>query len=373
MKLLHLADLHLGKRVNGFSMLDDQSYILSEILALIDTHAPQAVMIAGDVYDRAVPSEEAVGLFDRFLVELSARGLTVFVISGNHDSAERIAFGGRLMEAQGVHVAPVYRGTVEPIVLEDALGEVAFYLLPFLKPAQVRPFFPDCEITSETAAMHAVVEALPIDPARRNIAIAHQFVTGASLSGSEELAVGGLDAVEASVFAPFDYVALGHLHGAQRVGSERVRYAGSPLKYAVAESGQHKSVTLVTLGDKGALDIELLPLHPKRDVMRFRGDFDTMMARRETCEDYCEVILTDEEDVPGALSRLRTRYPYLMQMGYDNTRTRSQSVTLDAAAPQADPAGLFGALYEAQNGQPMSEMQKAYLDALIAEIWEEEV
>lgn len=371
MKLLHLADLHLGKRVNGFSMLDDQRYILSQIIACVDAEQPQAVLIAGDVYDRAVPSEEAVSLFDDFLVQLAQRRLNVFIISGNHDSAERVAFGGRLMESSGIHFSPVYQGSVPPIVLHDEIGEVAFYLIPFLKPVQVRRFFPETSIANDTTAMQMVVDNLELDSTRRNVAVAHQFVRGAALSGSEELAIGGLDVVDASVFAPFDYVALGHLHGAQRAGAEWIRYAGSPLKYSIAERNQAKSVTVIELGQKGQIDVRLLALHPKRDVRQFTGLFDEMMARTQVCDDYCEIILTDEQDIPNALSRLRALYPNLMHMAYDNTRTRTQSTVWDTGVMQTNPTDLFEEFYIAQNGQPMSSQQRAYINQLIAEIWEE--
>lgn len=372
MRLLHLADLHLGKRVNGFSMLDDQKYILAQILDIIDAQAPQAVVIAGDVYDRTIPPEEAVSLFDHFLVQLSKRKLDVFLISGNHDSAERVAFGNQLMEASGIHVSPVYQGEVQPIVLQDNAGEVAFYLIPFLKPVHVRHFFPEEKIEDYTDAMRAVVNSLNLDTNRRNVAVVHQFVTGAALSGSEELAIGGLDAVDANVFAPFDYVALGHLHGAQRAGSERIHYAGSPLKYSISERNQNKSVTLVDLEEKGTVNVQRIPLQPKRDVCQFRDTFDRLMERQDMCEDYCEIILTDEQDVPNAMNRLRVRYPNLMHMAYDNTRTRSQTSVLGARAPLAQPIDLFEQLYEAQNGQAMSEEQRAYVRQLIQEIWEGE-
>lgn len=369
MRLLHLADLHLGKRVNGFSMLDDQRYILSQIVNLIDRHKPQAVVIAGDVYDRTIPPEEAVSLFDDFLVQLSRRALDVFLISGNHDSAERVAFGNRLMEASGIHVSPVYQGEIRPILCQDEVGEIAFYLIPFLKPVHVRPYFPDAVIEDYTDAMRTVVDSLHLDTTRRNVAVVHQFVTGAAASGSEELAIGGLDAVDASVFAPFDYVALGHLHGAQRAGRDGIRYAGSPLKYSISERSQNKSVTLVDLGDK--VDIQLIPLQPKRDVCQFRGSFAELMARPDVCEDYCEIVLNDEQDIPNAMNRLRALYPNLMHMAYDNTRTRSQSTVTGARAPLAQPIELFEELYEIQNGQSMNDAQRDYMRQLIAEVWEE--
>ena len=247
MKLIHLSDLHLGKRVNEFSMLEDQAYILEQILTIIDAEQPQAVLVAGDIYDKAVPSAEAVQLFDDFLCRLSWRRLQVFVISGNHDSAERIAFGGRLMDGSGIHLSPVYDGTVEPISLTDEWGAVDVYLLPFVKPAHVRRFFPEASIESYTDAMAVAISAMEIKEDRRNILLTHQFVTGALRSDSEQISVGGADNVDAAVFASFDYVALGHIHRPQSIGREAVRYCGTPLKYSFSEAGHRKSVTVVEL------------------------------------------------------------------------------------------------------------------------------
>lgn len=262
MKLIHLSDLHLGKRVNDFSMLEDQQYILAEILQIIDREKPDGVLIAGDVYDKSVPSAEAVALLDDFLVRLSKRELRIFVISGNHDSPERMAFGGRLMERSGVHLAPVYDGRVEPVVLTDEYGPVKLYLLPFVKPSHVRRCFPEREIATYTDAVAAAVEAMGVDTAVRNVLVTHQFVTGAARCDSEELSVGGTDNVDASVFDPFDYVALGHIHGPQQVGRETVRYCGTPLKYSFSEAGHKKSVTVVELGAKGSVTIRTIPLKP---------------------------------------------------------------------------------------------------------------
>ena len=230
MKIMHLSDLHLGKRVNEFSMLEDQEYILTKIINIIDEQEPQVVIIAGDVYDKSVPSAEAVELFDDFLVRLSKRNLKVFVISGNHDSAERIAFGGRLMDKSGIYMSPVYNGKVEPITLADDYGEVNFYMLPFVKPSNVRRFYPEYEIGSYTDAIKAAIDTMNMDANKRNVLITHQFVTGALRSESEEISVGGTDNVDANVFEDFDYVALGHIHRAQKCGSEFIRYSGTPLK-----------------------------------------------------------------------------------------------------------------------------------------------
>lgn len=376
MKLIHLSDLHLGKRVNDASMLEDQAHILDQILAVTDAEAPAAVLIAGDVYDRAVPSAEAVELLDSFLCRLAGRGLQVFLISGNHDSPERLAFGGRLMRASGIHISPVYDGTVTPISLSDALGAVNFWLLPFLKPAQVRRYYPEEPIESCTDACRVAVAQMPLDPAARNVLLAHQFVTGAATCDSEEISVGGSDNVDAAVFEGFDYVALGHIHGPQNIVPGRIRYCGTPLKYSFSECRHHKSVTVVELAEKGNVSVRAVPLTPLRDMRELRGTYAALTAKENywgtPTEDYLHIILTDEEDVPEAVGRLRVIYPNLMKLTYDNARTRSSGIP-EAAEDirQKSPLELFGELYETQNNQPMSDTQAAFVRDLIESIWED--
>lgn len=376
MKFLHLADLHLGKRVNGFSMLEDQAHILRQILAILDDEQPDGVLIAGDVYDKSVPSVEAVELLDGFLTELRARGVPVLLISGNHDSPERLAFGGRVMDSCGIHISPVYDGALAPVTLQDAFGPVHIWLLPFVKPAHVRRWFPDADIESYTDAVAEAVAHMDIDTAARNVLVTHQFVTGGTRSGSEELSVGGTDNVDSGVFAPFDYVALGHLHGAQHIGRETIRYAGSPLKYSFSEARQHKSVTVVTLGEKGDVQVRTVALTPLRELREIRGSYDELTVRsfyEHTTyrSDYLHLILTDEQDVFDAMSRLRTIYPYLMTLDYDNARTRAAGgMSVPAETERRTPLELFEALYTRQNHQPMSEVQRAYIAQLMEQIME---
>jgi len=376
MKFLHLADLHLGKRVNGFSMLEDQAHILRQILAILDDEQPDGVLIAGDVYDKSVPSVEAVGLLDGFLTELRARGVPVLLISGNHDSPERLAFGGRVMDSCGIHISPVYDGALAPVTLQDAFGPVHVWLLPFVKPAHVRRWFPDADIESYTDAVAEAVAHMDIDTAARNVLVTHQFVTGGARSGSEELSVGGTDNVDSGVFAPFDYAALGHLHGAQHIGRETIRYAGSPLKYSFSEARQHKSVTVVTLGEKGDVQVRTVALTPLRELREIRGSYDELTARsfyEHTTyrSDYLHLILTDEQDVFDAMSRLRTIYPYLMTLDYDNARTRAAGgMSVPAETERRTPLELFEALYQRQNHRPMSEVQRAYIAQLMEQIME---
>ncbi len=379
---MHLADLHLGKRVNGFSMMEDQEYILNRILEIMEEEQPDGLLIAGDVYDKTIPPAEAVRLMDDFLTAVAAKHVPVFLISGNHDSAERVAFGHQLMQGSGIWISPMYDGIIRHHTLEDRWGEVNIYLIPFLRPSVVRSFFPDVEIEDYTDALRTIIEDLQVDTSRRNVVLAHQFVTAAGAlpetCDSEQLSVGGLDRVDGSVFSPFDYTALGHLHGPQRVGSETIRYAGSPLKYSFSELHQKKSVTVAELRAKGETEIRQIPLQPRREMIELRGTFEEILekARKkgELQTDYYHMILTDETDVVDALSRLREYYPNIMLLDYDNRRTRSQKEVeqLDRVEERT-PGELFAALYEQQNGQEMDSDRKEYLDGLIREIWEEQV
>ena len=376
MKFLHLSDLHLGKRVNEISMLDDQAYILHQILEIIDTEHPDAVVIAGDVYDKSVPSGEAVTLFDDFLVRLAKRSIPTLVISGNHDSPERLAFGNRLLDASGIHISPVYNGEIHPVTLHDAYGPVQFWMLPFLKPVHVKRFFPDETIESYTDACRAAISHMAVDPSLRNVLVTHQFVTGAATCESEELSIGGTDNVDASIFEGFSYVALGHIHGPQNIGSNRIRYCGTPLKYSFSEADHHKSVTVVSLGETGEVRLQLCPLLPKHDLREIRGSFasvtDPSFYAGSARDDYLHVILTDEEDIPEAVGKLRQIYPNLMKLSYDNTRTRADHV-IDAAADvqHKTPLELFEELYELQNNQAMSGEQRSFTQKLMDSIWEE--
>lgn len=376
MKIIHMSDLHIGKRVNEVSMIEDQEYILNQIMEAIDAEQPEAVLISGDVYDKSVPSAEAVTLLDNFLCCLAERELEVFVISGNHDSAERLAFGGRLMEGKGIHLSPVYDGSIVPITLNDEHGVVNFWLLPFIKPIHVKRFYPDAGIESYTDACRVAVENMGIDPTQRNVLLTHQFVTGSATCDSEEISVGGTDNVDAAVFDIFDYVALGHIHGPQNIGSEKIRYCGTPLKYSFSEARHQKSVTVVELGEKGNFLLHTVPLVPMHDMREIKGSYDEVTAKSfyegTAVEDYLHITLTDEEDVPEAMARLRIIYPNLMKLTYDNTRTRSNGIIEDAVDVQKkSPLQLFGELYEQQNNQPMSEIQTNYMRELIESIRED--
>ncbi len=438
MKLLHISDLHIGKRVNEFSMIEDQKYILRQILTIADQQQADGVMIAGDIYDKPVPSAEAVQVFDWFLTELADRGKKVYAVSGNHDSAERIAFGAQLMRGRGVYVSPVYRGETAKYTLTDAYGEMNIYLLPFIKPAVVRHalegltdtdadfmqeevlsdaaekekpskvLLGSCyetekssEVSSESCyetekpskvssescyekekpskvspesyhdAVKIVIERMNVDTSKRNILIAHQFVTGAGRCDSEEVSVGGLDNVESEVFDAFDYVALGHIHSPQFIKRETLRYCGTPLKYSFSEADQEKSVTVVEFAEKGNIQLSTVPLVPLRDMRRIRGTYLEVTARtfyqEFNTEDYVQVTLTDEEDIPDGLQKLRIIYPNLMRLEYDNSRTK-QSHMIERAEDieQKSEQELFAEFYELQNNQPMNAEQAAFVAQLIA-------
>ena len=376
MKFVHLSDLHLGKRVSEIPMLEDQRHILLRILQVIGQEKPDAVFIAGDVYDKPIPSAEAVTVFDDFLVRLAGMKTQVFVISGNHDSAERIAFGSRLMDASGIHMAPVYSGETAPFVMTDEYGEIRIHMLPFVKPADVRHAYPEEDTGSYTEAVRTAVSHMNTDPSVRNILIAHQFVTGATRSESEDISVGGMDNVDVSVFDAFDYAALGHIHGPQHIGRETVRYCGTPLKYSFSEKDHRKSVTVVTMEEKGKTGIRTVPLEPLHDMREIRGTYNDLTLKENyegtAVDDYLHVVLTDEDDVPDALAKLRTVYPNIMKLDYDNTRTRNTNPgTVPEAMERKSEIELFEEFFEQQNGRPMSEEQRVFSGKLLEKIREE--
>ena len=373
---MHLSDLHIGKKVNEYSMLQDQIYILKEILRIIDDEKVETVIIAGDVYDRSLPPNEALELFDEFLYQLSSRNVNVFVISGNHDSPERISYGGRMMTENKIFLSPVYDGNVKPISLNDDYGEVNFYLLPFIRPADIRRYFPDENIENYTDAVKVAIDNMNVDFSERNILITHQFVTGAELSESEDIIVGGTDNVSGEVFDGFDYVALGHIHREQTVGKDNIRYCGTPLKYSFSEAKHIKSVTILDFKDKENIEYSKIPLTPLRDMREIRGTYDELTLKSNyentNVDDYLHITLTDEEDIPDAIGKLRSIYPNIMKLDYDNLRTRGSGI-VDAIEniESKSPFELFADLFKQQNNQDMSEEQEEIMRNLIDKIWEE--
>ena len=375
MKLMHLSDLHLGKRVNDFSMLEDQAYILNKIINIIDDEKPTGIILAGDIYDKPIPPAEAVELFDDFLYKLSQRNIQVFIISGNHDSAERIAFGARLFDKTGIYLSPVYNGTISPIEVHDDFGKLNIYMLPFIKPVHVSRYFPDKEISSYTDAVSTVIENMHIDTSSRNILVTHQFVTGSSRTESEDVSVGGSDNVDSVVFKDFDYVALGHIHRSQSCCSEYIRYCGTPLKYSFSESKDTKSITVIDIKEKGNIKLDFIPLTPLRDMVELKGTYEELMLRsfyENTTypDDYVHITLTDEDDILDVITRLRVVYKNIMKLDYDNQRTRSSSeINLINDMESKSPMELFDIFYESRNGQHLSDIQKDFMENIIEDIW----
>ncbi|MDO4647149.1 MAG: exonuclease SbcCD subunit D [Eubacteriales bacterium] len=329
MKLIHLGDLHLGKNVNDFSMIEDQKYILKEILEIAEEREVDGVLIAGDVYDRTVPSEEAVRLFDGFLTVLADRNKPVFVISGNHDSEERLQFGSALFSARNIYIEGKYAGEVKNVALQDAWGTLRIWLMPYVKASTVGHFFPEADVSTYEKAFRTVMESCHVNAEERNVLVAHQFVAGVhgnpEFSGSESgiLNVGTLDMIPADCFSEFDYVALGHIHGPQKAGRDTCRYCGSPLKYSLSEIARDKSLPLVTLEEKGSISVELIPLRPLREMRHLKGKLQDLLDHGEDTDDYIYATLTDEELQLDAMGRLQEVYPNTMKLDYENSHTQS--------------------------------------------------
>ena len=379
MKLIHISDLHLGLILNGFDMKEDQQYILDQIIQIISGQNVDGVIIAGDIYDKSSPPAEAVSMFSRFLANISNMGKNIYMISGNHDSAERINYGKEVFCNSGVYISDLYNGHVEPVKAEDEFGPINIYLLPFIKPALVRHAFPNRRIDNYTAALRTAVDAMDVDTSVRNILVTHQFVSGAAVCDSDcqmSLIVGTTEDVDAAVFAPFDYTALGHLHRPQNVGTDRIRYCGTPLKYSFSEADHQKSVTVVNLGPKGDVHIETVPLKPLHDLVRISGDFETVFRPANypdiSPDDYIEVILNEENDIPDAITRLRSVYPNIMKLSYRSSRTAADNAIIIGDADETkSPLELFAEFYETMNQQPLSDKQHDLMNEIINDIWSE--
>jgi len=376
MKLLHTADLHIGKRVNEFSMLEDQKVILEQILRITNEVQPDGLLLAGDIYDKSVPPGEAVGLLDEFLTELVTCKLQIFLISGNHDSPERLNFGSRILQNNGLHIAGTFDGSLKHILLRDTYGPVHIYLLPYVKPAVVQAFYPGQDIASYEDAVRAVIASSDIDTRERNILVAHQFITSGSNEpercDSETISVGGLNNIDASVFEAFDYVALGHLHGPQCIGRETVRYAGSPLKYSFSEARQQKSVTILEFAEKGKLGIHQIPLTALRDLREIKGPLAELLrtgtSQDQPSEDYIRATLTDENEIYDAIGQLRQVYPNIMRLDFANSRSRPEADSRSAAfgdVARKSRLELFEEFYLKQNNQEMSEEQHKIMQDIL--------
>ncbi len=395
MRLMHLADLHIGKRVNEFPMLDDQRYVLERVVELVGQQRVDAVLIAGDLYDKSIPSAEAVACVDWFLTALARTGAQVLVCAGNHDSDERVAYGRDLLAGMGVHLSSVYRGQVAHVTLQDEHGPVTFWLIPFLKPAQVRTWLINkgagesgevgggagaspagsgvTTALSYSDALQAVVDSLPLDASQRNVALSHQFVTAGSWrpdTCESEMSVGGSDNVEVSVYDPFDYVALGHLHRPQRVGRDTVRYSGSLLKYSLSEAAGRKSIPIVELGAKGEVSVELVDMPYLHDLRRVKGTLEEVLdpanLAQAPCDDYVYAVLTDEVPPADAQQRLRAAFPNLMSLSFDNAHTRHEGMADASELEEAgalSPLELFEAFWEGQMGGELDDEDRAAVAA----------
>ncbi len=383
MKFLHISDLHLGKRLNEFSLIEDQQHILLKILQAIDSEKPDALLIAGDIYDKGIPPVEAVKLFDDFLCRLAERKIEVYIISGNHDSAERMTCGASLMEASGIHFAPAYDGKLGHWQLQDKNGPVNIYLLPFVKPAVVKAALEVLgkndqaeKISTYDSAVEAALAQGNIDWSQRNILVAHQFITGSARCDSEDISVGGSDNISAELFEKFDYVALGHLHGMQKAGDENIRYSGSPLKYSFSEVNHHKGALIIELDKKGELKVEPLYFEPKHDLRELKGTYEELTLKKyweamgESVNDYLHITLTDEEEIPEGFAKLQFIYRNLVSLKYDNARTQKDNQIEGALdVEKTSPLDLFEQFYLLQNNQGLSDQQKKFTQALIEDIW----
>lgn len=378
MKLFHLSDLHIGKQLHGFSLIEDQRYILNQILELIDERRPDLVLIAGDIYDKSAPSAESVAVLDDFLTGLAKmeNGPVICMISGNHDSQERLAFGSRLFSEHKIYIVGNAPGReaaeIQKISLEDEQGEVSVYLLPFFRPSFVReiPGFEDVK-SYEEAMERLIVQAKP-DFTKRNILLCHQFFTSGGKcpdrSDSETVQVGGQDNIDSGVVSDFDYVAAGHIHRPQNIG-QNIRYCGSPLKYSVSEAGWEKSVTEITLEEKGTYSMELIPLIPLHDVRKIQGTLEELTSPLVLAladpEDYVSVVLTDEEELyePGqALARI---YPRMLEWKVENSRTLYEMQDFPVKEEKKSVLELFGDFYEQMRGVAMNEKERAVMEKVV--------
>lgn len=382
MKFLHMSDLHLGRLLHRYALQEEQTEMLEQIRLIAQQEQPDAVLIAGDVYDRSIPPVYATQLLDNFLAALT-KITTVCVISGNHDSAERLAFLSGPLKESGLHISPAYRGNIMPITLTDEHGPVDIWLLPFVKAATVRPYFPDETIENTHDAVACALRHMAIDPSRRNVLVAHQFVAGGKLSGSEEnaalatadVSVGGSDMVDAGVFAPFDYVALGHIHRAQNVGSERIRYCGTPMAYDFSEASMEKSVSVVELAADRSVTVRTIAIPAPRALVEIRGAFADVTSdeavRRADKDAYTHVTLTDDVPIPDVMNRLRQVYPRITHLDWDNARTHATDDFSAAADVQKHtPLSLFAEFFHRMGGTELTEEQAQYVAGLIQEIWE---
>lgn len=371
MKILHLADLHIGKRVNGYSMIEDQAFALGEIAKLAKKEEVKVTIIAGDVYDLTNPSVEAMTVFDDFIVEILEFS-KVIIVAGNHDSSERLGFLSSILQKEGLYISRSFNGQVEKITFEDEFGPINFYLIPYLKPINVKRFYPDAQINTFEEALDFLVQQIDINDEERNIAISHQYIVGAKLSESEEIYLGGTEAVSFEIYTRFDYAAMGHIHKKWATFDGRIRYPGSLLKYSKSESGNHKTITILDFNDKENLDIIEHEINYLRDMRSIKGEFDAIIdqaSRDENRDDYIHITLYDQDEVLNALPRLKAVYPNLMTLAYENMRSQTSVVDEINLERNKDPLELFEDFYEYRNNQKLDENKRKFIVEAIEEIW----
>lgn len=374
MRFLHISDLHIGKKLIDKSLLDDQEFILKKIINIISKNKLEAAMIAGDIYDKSIPSSEAIELFDYFITKLAEKNIKVFMISGNHDSPERIGFGSYVFSKSNVFISPAYNGEIKMIPVEDEFGLINIYLLPFIKPSYVRDVYPDSSIENYSDALKNVIDNLEVDKKKRNIIIAHQYVGNAQKDGSEETSIGGLEIVDEKLFKDFDYVALGHIHKKQNI-RKNIRYCGSPLQYAFSDKKEEKTVTIVDIGKKGSMIIKEIPLEPKRKLVELKGRFKELTSKKyiskQNLDDYYHITLTDEKDIVEGANKLRAIYPNLLKLDYENRRTNNKKIIKAVTEMESRTTiELFSDFFKLQNGTEMSKEQRNIMQGLIKEIEE---
>lgn len=376
MRIAHISDLHLGKSLHGFSLIEDQEYILDQIVKTCVEKKVEVLLVAGDIYDKNVAPEAGIKVLRKFLNQLVNEKIKVLLISGNHDSAERLTFGGEFMTEKGIYFSKVYDGVIEPVTFKDEYGPVNFYLLPFVKPSTVQHYFEDEKIESYEDGIRCAIKHMNLNTKERNVIIAHQNILNAERCESEENIIGGLDAVSAEVFKAFDYTALGHIHKPQIICDDVV-FCGTPLKYSTSELNHEKSMPVITLNEKGKKDFESIPLVPMRDLRQITGTYDEIkrMAKSDpnNKEDFIDVILTNENEVLDAISTLREDYPNIIKLTYDNNATRAaQTVENIGSVKELNPLEMFERFYESRRGTEMKAEEKTYIQSLIEKIWGEE-
>lgn len=380
MKLMHLSDLHLGKLVLEQSMIDDQKYILNQIIDIVKKEQVDIVLIAGDVYDKSIPTIEAVNLFSNFLTKLYKLKVLVFVISGNHDSKDRLSFGNELFVDNGIYIEGIFNGNLRCETINDKYGKLNIYMLPFIKPVEIKRFYPDEIIDTYEDAIKCILKHSSVNKSERNVIMVHQFVTSLGedviRSDSESISLGGIDNIDVTLFKDFDYVAMGHIHGPQKVGRETVRYSGSPLKYSFSEVNQKKSVCIIEFNSKGDINISKIPLIPIRDMRVIKGPFDKLISKEiinlENKNDYLDVILTDDDYIINAIGKLRKFYPNILKLEYENKISNNEvSDNIDIDKNNMSPIDLFSEFYKMQNGIELSTKKKKIIEEVIKEVNDE--